>query len=71
MPNATVKEILMQPKSEGKRGHWIAKTMEYDVEIKPTNLVKGQGLEKLLIESNFQALRLNVVSNEVFEEDES
>ena len=41
VPNSAVKEILAQPDSEGKRGRWIAKVMEYDVEIKPTKLVKG------------------------------
>ena len=70
MPNAAVKEILTQPDSEGKRGRWIAKIMEYGIEIKPTKLVKGQGLSKVLIESNFQALGLNVVLDEVFEEEE-
>ena len=48
VPNSAVKEILVQPDSEGKRGRWIAKVMEYGVEIKPTKLVKGQGLAKLL-----------------------
>ena len=41
VPSSTVKEILVQPNSEGKRGRWIAKVMEYDVDIKPTKLVKG------------------------------
>ena len=48
VPNAAVKDVLTQPDSEGKRGKWIAKIMEYDVEIRPTKLVKGQGLAKLL-----------------------
>ena len=39
--NAIVKDILTQPDSEGKRGKWIAKIMEYEVEIRPTKLVKG------------------------------
>ena len=69
VPNAAVKEILTQPNSEGKRGRWIAKIMEYDIEIKPTKMVKGHGLAKLLTKSNFQALGLNVISNEVFEEE--
>jgi hypothetical protein len=29
------------------------------LEVKPTKLVKGQGLEKLLAESNFRALGIN------------
>ena len=40
VPNIVVKEILVQPDSEGKRGRWIAKIMEYDVEIRPTRLIK-------------------------------
>ena len=54
VPNAMVKDVLTQPDSEGKRGRWIAKIMEYDVEIRPTKLVKGQGLAKLLDESIFR-----------------
>ena len=50
--SSVVKEILVQPDSEGKRGRWIAKVMEYDVDIKPTKSVKGQGFSRLLIESN-------------------
>ena len=38
---------MVQYDSEGKRGRWIAKIMEYDIDIKPTKLIKGQGLEKL------------------------
>ena len=52
VPNAVVKDVLTQPDSEGKRGRWIAKIMEYDVEIRPTKLFKGQGLAKVLAESN-------------------
>ena len=55
-PNSAVKDVFTQPDSEGKRGRWIAKIMEYDVEIRPTKLVKGQGLAKLLVESNCQDL---------------
>ena len=29
------------------------------MEVKPTKLVKGQGLEKLLVESNFKSLGIN------------
>ena len=43
-------------------GKWIAKIMEYDVDIKPTKLVKGQGLAKLLADSNCQALGLHLMA---------
>ena len=62
VPNAVVKDILTQPYNEGKRGKWIAKIMEYDVEIRPTKLVKGQGLEKLLADSNCEALGLHLMA---------
>jgi hypothetical protein len=42
VPTDTIKDILTYPNSEGIRGKWIAKIQEYDVEIKPTKLVKGQ-----------------------------
>ena len=42
VPNIAIKEIMVQPNSEGKRGRWIDKIMDYDVDIKPTKLIKGQ-----------------------------
>eukprot|EP00253_Pinus_taeda_P016702 PITA_16702 len=46
--NTAVKDVLVQTDPEGRRGKWIVALLEYDVEIKPTKLVKGQGLEKLM-----------------------
>ncbi|XP_059068351.1 uncharacterized protein LOC131054285 [Cryptomeria japonica] len=34
-----------------KRGNWIAKIQEYDLEIKPTKLVQGRGLCQLMAEN--------------------
>eukprot|EP00253_Pinus_taeda_P018412 PITA_18412 len=62
--NAVVKDILTQEGIEGKRGKWIANILEYDIEIKPTKLIKGQGLAKLMTETNFQALDINELDNE-------
>ena len=39
--NDAVKDVLVQNDVEGKRGKWIAKIQEYDLDIKPTKLVKG------------------------------
>eukprot|EP00253_Pinus_taeda_P035115 PITA_35115 len=64
VPNVVVKDILTQEGIEGKRGKWIANTLEYDIEIKPTKLIKGQGLAKLMTETNFQALDINELDNE-------
>lgn len=52
VPNSVVKDILTKNGSKGKRGKWIATILEYDIEIKPTKLIKGQGLAKLMVESN-------------------
>jgi hypothetical protein len=41
VPSASVKNILIQPDIDGRRGKWIAKILEFDLEIKPTKLVKG------------------------------
>jgi hypothetical protein len=56
VPSSVVKEILVHPDSEGKRGIWITKILEYDLVIKPTKMIKGKGLAKLLAESNYKAL---------------
>ena len=66
IPNVVVKDILTQDNLYGRRGKWITIILEYDIEIKPTKLIKGQGLDKLMAESNFHALDINflVVVNE-------
>ena len=46
---------------DGKRGKWITIILEYDIEIKPIELIKGWGLSKLMYESNFHALDINFV----------
>ena len=43
-----MKDILIQSDIDGRRSKWIAKILEFDLEIKPTKIVKGEGLEKLL-----------------------
>lgn len=59
-----VKDILVQGDGEGKRGRWIAKIQEFELEIKPTKLIKGQGLVKVLSESNCQDLGINLITEE-------
>jgi hypothetical protein len=41
MPNNSVKDILTHPNPEGRRAKWITAMMEYDLQIKPTKLIKG------------------------------
>jgi hypothetical protein len=62
VPNVVVKDILTQDNPDGRRGKWIAVILEYDIEIKPTKMIKGQGLAKLMAESNFHALDINLLA---------
>ena len=36
-----------------------AKLIEFDVEVNPTKLVKGQGLDKLMAKENYDLLGMN------------
>lgn len=65
----TTKDILVQEDSEGKRGRWTTTIQEYELDIKPTKLIKGQGLAKVLSESNYQDLGINLISEEGRQED--
>eukprot|EP00253_Pinus_taeda_P002942 PITA_02942 len=64
VPSPIVKDILTQENLEGRRGKWIANILEFDIEIKPTKLIKGKGLAKLMSETNFQALDINQLDSE-------
>jgi hypothetical protein len=59
VPTNAIKDILVQPDGDGRRGRWLDKIQEFDLEVKPTKLVKGQGLARLLAESNFIVLGMN------------
>ena len=62
VPTSAVKDILTQPDPKGRRGKWIAFLLEYDLDIKPTKLIKGQGLVKIMEQSNCDALSLHTIA---------
>jgi hypothetical protein len=62
VPSALVKEILIHPDIDRRRRKWIAKILEFDLEIKPTKLFKCQGLARLLAESNCKSLGINFIN---------
>lgn len=64
VPHAAVKDILSQSEVTGKRCRWISKIQEFDLEIKITKLVRGLGLAKLMIETNFKDIDINNVEIE-------
>eukprot|EP00253_Pinus_taeda_P034527 PITA_34527 len=51
IPHSAVKDISTQTDCLGARAKWVTKIQEYDLEIRPTKLVKGQGLAQMLIEA--------------------
>jgi hypothetical protein len=62
VPSTSMKDILIQYDIDGRRGKWIAKILEFDLDIKPTKLVKGHVLAKLLDESNCKALGVSFIN---------
>jgi len=63
VPSFYVREILVQPNIDGKRSKWVNNILEFDLEIKPTKLIKGQGLAKLLAEENCRVLGLKFMDD--------
>jgi len=59
--SVVVKDVLTHPDIDGKRAKWIAKLIEFDIEVNPTKLVKGQGLAKLMAEENCDLLGMNFI----------
>ena len=71
VPYPTIKDVLTQHDGLENRAKWISKIQEYDIEIKPTKIVKGQGLAQLLIESHTREINLDVnIARYVFVIDE-
>jgi hypothetical protein len=61
VPSPSVKDVLTQPDIDGKRAKWITKLIEFNIEVKPTKLVKCQGLAKILTEENHELLDINFI----------
>ena len=59
VPSAAVKDVWTQPEIDGKRAKWIAKLIEFDIEVKPTKIVKGLGLAKLMAKENCELMGIN------------
>jgi hypothetical protein len=52
-----VKEVLIKKECSGTSRRWITKIQEYDLEIRTTKMVRGQGLKKMMAENNLDALQ--------------
>ena len=55
VPSAIVKDISSQQEVSDRRCMWINRIQEFNIEIQITKLVRGQGLEKLMAQSNLRA----------------
>ena len=49
----------------GIRGKWVSKIQEYDLDIRPTKLIKGQGLAKMLAQGNEEDLGMVCQNNDL------
>lgn len=63
VPNAAVKDIFVQIEIMSRRCRWINKIQDLNIDIQITKLVKGMGLEKLMVEENLEDAHVNVLSN--------
>ena len=54
-----MKDVLTQPDLDGKIAKWIAKLIEFDIEVNPAKLVRGQGLAKLMAKENCELMGIN------------
>lgn len=59
VPSALVKYVLTQGEIDGKRAQWIAKSIEFNIEVRTTKLVKCQFLVKLMGEENCSLIDIN------------
>eukprot|EP00253_Pinus_taeda_P030347 PITA_30347 len=49
VPFSAVRQLLIQRELGEKRENWVTALQEYDLEIKPAKIVRGQGFCKLLV----------------------
>ena len=50
VPHPAVRSLFIQKELGERIGNWVTALPEYDLEFKPTSIVKGQGLCKLMAE---------------------
>eukprot|EP00253_Pinus_taeda_P012670 PITA_12670 len=48
VPFSAVRQLLIQRELDEKRANWVTSLQEYDLEIKPARIVRGQGFCRLL-----------------------
>ena len=51
VPHPAIWSLFVQKELAERRGNWVTTLQEYDIEFKPTTIIKGQGMCKLMVES--------------------
>ena len=64
VPSATLKDMFSQQEVSGRRCRWINRIQEFNIDIQITKLVRGQGLAKLMTETNLDANQINFIEEE-------
>ncbi|XP_057852816.1 uncharacterized protein LOC131063058 [Cryptomeria japonica] len=64
VPSYAIKDIFTRLEVSGRRCRWINRIQEFNIDIQITKLVRGQGLVKLMVQSNLDANQINIVKEE-------
>ena len=64
VPNAPIKDLFSQKEVSGRRCRWINRIQKFNIEIQITKLVRGQGLAKVMAQSNLDANKINVITDD-------
>ena len=65
VPHPAVRSLFTQQEMGERRGNWMEVVQEFDLDIKPAKLVKGQGLSKLTAKSQDQVNEDSGWENEI------
>jgi hypothetical protein len=63
VPYPVVRNLLVHKELGEKRANWVTSLQEYDIEITPAQIVRGQGLCKLVVDSAAGQQEENDMSN--------
>jgi hypothetical protein len=63
VPYPAVRNLLVQKELGEKRANWVTSLQEYDLEITPAQIVRGQGLCKLVVDSEIEQQEDSDTSN--------
>lgn len=59
IPNVAVKDIFSQQEVSGRRYRWINRIQEFNIDVQIAKLVRGQGLAKIMAETNLEENYIN------------